>query len=319
MGKKKLLRDPLKIETVDGLEIKRSQKLRAEIKQHYVEKFFNKFMNKFIFDGLDYQQIRFMMIQFWKPTGGSNAFYKLPMTETELHPQGELIITPWAPNGVWNIYNFPTECTLINTRGVPFIPSRSLKIDEEVVIGYINKNHKGIYCSISEKIDELVDIDMAIRGNLKGLKTPWIVGVSPENKKAVDKFIQGLEDDDPYLFLTIDDLQNAKTLVSGAPLYIDKFEVKRQQVEDEINTILGFNSVGIMNKKEHLTVGEVDMTSEDSSANNDIYFDSLVEIFDRVKKVLGYEVKVSMNKPEMIYNEMGEEASPDEEEEVEDE
>lgn len=318
MPKKKVMTDPLK-ETIPGtdIETKKSRKLRAIIKQHYVEKFFNKFMNKFTFEGLDYQQIRYMMKRFWSESGGSCAFYKLPFTETKEHPQGELIITPFAPGGLWNIYDFPTKVNLINTRGVSFIPDKSLEVDKEVVIGYINRNHKGVYCSIAEKIDELVDIDMAIRGNLKALKTPWVVGVSPENKKAVEKFIQALEDDDPYLFLTIDDLQNAKTLVSGAPIYIDKFEVKRQQVEDDINTILGFNSIGIMNKKEHLTTGEVDMSSEDTNASNDVFYDCLTEIFDRVDKILKYHVKVGMNKPEMVYNEMGEEI-PDEEE-VEDE
>lgn len=319
MPKKKIIRDPL-AKTIDGLEVKRSQTLRKRIKQHYVEKFFNKWMNKFTFDGLDYQQIRYMMKRFWMESGGSCAFYKLPYTEVEEHPQGVLIITPFSPAGLYNIYDFPTQCLLVNTRGVKFIPSKPLNIDEEVVIGYINRNHKGVYCSIATKIDELVDLDMAIRGNLKALKTPWMVGVSPENKKAVKDFFTSLEDDDPYLFMTIDDLQNAKTLVSGASLYIDKFEVKRQQVEDEINTILGFNSVGIMNKKEHLTTGEVDMSSEDTNASNDVYLDSLEEIFDRVRNILGYNVKPALNKPDLWYNEdEGEVPNKEDEEDVEDE
>lgn len=311
MPKKKLVRDPLIINK-DGEIIKKSQKLRKEIKQYYVEKFFNKWMNKFTFGNLDYQQIRYMMKRFWMETAGSCAFYKLPFTQTDLHPQGELIITPFAPAGVWNIYDFPTQYTLINTRGVPFIPSRPLEADKEVVIGYINRNHKGVYASIAAKIEELVDVEMAIRGNLKALKTPWVIGVSPENKGAADRFTQGLNDDDPYLFITVDDIQNAKSLVSGAPLYIDKFEVKRQQIVDDIETMLGFNSVGIMNKKEHLTTGEVDMSSEDTNATNDIFYDCLIEMFTRVKDILGYEVTVALNKPEMMYNE-DEGEIPDEE------
>ena len=316
MAKKKVLRDPLS-KDIAGVEVKRSQLLRKAIKQHYVEKCFNKWMNKFAFKGLDYQQVRYMMKRFWMESGGSCAFYKLPFTTTELKPEGELIITPFAVGGLYNIYDFCTEVTLVNTRGVNFIPAQPLKVDEEVVLGYINRNHKGIYCSIATKVDELVDIDMAIRGNLKALKTPWIVGVSPENKKAVSNFVNAMEDDDPFLFITLDELQNAKTLVSGAPLYIDKFEVKRQQVLDDIDTLLGFNSVGIMNKKEHLTTGEVSMSSEDTNVNNDVFYDCLVEMFDRVKKVLGYSVEVSLNQAEMMYNDYEEEESNEDEEDVE--
>lgn len=307
MPKKKLIRDPLVATGPDGLVIKKSAELRKRVKQYYVEKCFNKWMNKFTFDGLDYQQIRYMMKRFWMESGGSCAFYKLPMTENEEHPQGELIITPFSPAGVYNIYDFPTQTLLVNTRGVSFIPSRPLNIDEEVVIGYINRNHKGVYSLIANKIDELVDIDMAIRGNLKALKTPWMIAVTPENKKIVKEFYDNLDSDDPYLFVTIEDIQNAKSLVSGASLYIDKFEVKRQQVEDEINTMLGFDTVGIMNKKEHLTVGEVEMNGEQTNAANDIFLDSLNEIFTRVKDVLGYTVIPALNKPEMVYNDYEEE------------
>lgn len=300
MPKKKVISNPLEVDD-NGFAIKKSKIIRAKIKQHYVEKCFNKWMNKFTFKkGLDYQQIRYMMKRFWQEDAGGCAFYVLPLSKREEAPEGELIITPFAPSGLYNIYDFPIGCRLINTRGVKFIPTEELIIDKDVVIGYIAPNHKGVYTLISTKIEELVELEMAIRGNIKALKTPWMIGVTPENKKVIEKFYASLEDDDPYLFVPIDEIANAKSLLSGAQIYIDKFEVKRQQILDEIDTILGFNSVGIMNKKEHLTTGEVAMNSEETSTFNDIFYDYLKELFKRVKKVLGYTIEFDMNVPAMM-------------------
>ena len=55
-----------------------------------------------------------------------------------------------------------------------------------------------------------------------------------------------------------------------------------------------------MNKKEHLTTGEVAMNSEETSTFNDIFYDSLKEVFKRVKDVLGYTIEVEMNVPAMM-------------------
>ena len=102
-------------------------------------------------------------------------------------------------------------------------------------------------------------------------------------------------------------------------IIIDKLEVKRQQIEDDINTILGFNGVGIMEKKEHLTTGEVNMNSEATNANNDIYMDCLTELNQRIIDVLGYDMQPSLNKPEVVYTENDETAEEDNEEEEDNE
>ena len=160
---------------------------------------------------------------------------------------------------------------------------------------------------------------MTMRCNLRAHKMPWVFGTTPENKAKIDDIINSIDDDDPYLTMSLEDIKNMQVFNTNAPYIIDKLEVKRQQIEDDINTILGFNGVGIMEKKEHLTTGEVNMNSEATNANNDIYMDCLTELNQRIIDVLGYDMQPSLNKPEAIYTENDEDDPEDDEEEEENE
>lgn len=268
-----------------------SQKIRQKIEFYYNEKFFNLFLNKYKFTGINRQQQDYIMRQFWGATGRV-ACYKLPMTESESTPEGVVIFTPFAPSGLYNIYNWPVEVTLINTRAVNFIPNNSLKVNEEVVLGFIQRDRKGIYSTIEEKIHQLVDIEMTIRTNLKSQKTPYLIGITPENEFKMQNLYDNLMDDDPSLFVSLEELQNAKALVSGAPYIIDKLEAQRRAVESEILTRLGVDNLGLSEKKEHFIVDEVNANNEVINDSDDIYLDCLNEFFKDVKEVLGYTITV---------------------------
>ena len=89
----------------------------------------------------------------------------------------------------------------------------------------------------------------------------------------------------------------------------------RQKVEDDINTILGCSNVGIAEKKEHLIVDEVQANDQAIQSSNDDFLDMVQEFFDRIEKVFGYKVTISLkhdaqemeNDTQMEYNEDGEE------------
>lgn len=270
--------------------------LRENIRQYYLEKFFNQFLNRFEFEGLDYQQIAYIMRKFWDANCGTVAAHVLPHTMNENYPEGVIIFTPWTMSGVYNIYDYPTKALLINTRGVDFIPTEALPLDEEggVCIGYIQKDRKGISANIEAMIEKLVDIECVIRTNLKSQKTPWLIGVTPENEFRMNELWDNLDSDDPKLFVSLDELQVAKALVSGAPYVLDKLEAQRQQVENEILTRLGINNVGIMQKKEHFTVDEVNSNNQQIAASGDEYIDCLTEWFTNIKTFLGYSISVKL-------------------------
>lgn len=314
MSKKKAVKRR-EYEASNGIVYSVSQKVRDRILFYYRDKFFNKFLNKFDFGNLDYQQKHYLLKKFWSKNCGKLAFFIIKGTKGGEYPNGMLGICPYTFAGVFNMFDFQTKCMLIDTHATGVIPTTEQEVDKDVVLGWITRNQKGVEALIETKLEEVVDIEMTIRCNLRAHKMPWVFGVTPENKSKIDKLIQSIDDDDPYLTMSLEDIKNMQVFNTGAPFIIDKLEVKRQQVEDEINTILGFNSVGIMEKKEHLTTGEVDMNVEASNASNDIYMDCLTELNERIKKVLNYDMQPMLNKPIEEYTEGEEE---DEEEENED-
>ena len=247
----------------NGNQIQVSQNLvtRKKILFHYNEKFFNKFFNKYAprIKGLSYQQINFILRKFWSEgTIGcflrsdwkvikDNTFYKN-------HPEEEIVFAPWVMYDRYNIYDYPIALTFINTRAVSFIPTTSFTIDENAVIGYIQRNKKSVFSSIEVKIAQLVDIEMTIRTNLKTQKYPWVIGVSPEDKEKLKNLFSQMEEDNPYIVAGFDDLKNSKAIVSGAPYTLDKLYQLKQAIENEILTILGVNNIGMLETKYGITV-----------------------------------------------------------------
>ena len=274
--------------------------VRRKIRFFYLEKFFNKWMNKFDFIGLNYQQKHYIMKKFWAV--GTVACSQIKSADPELAglmddgsvDMGEnaLIFTPWAFANRYNIYDFPTHATLINTRGVKFITPRILEIDKEVVIGFAQKNHKSVFSSIEAKLDELVDIEMKKRTSRKAQSQPWMFTFSPEDFEQAKVLQEQLEDDNPYLFVPFKDVDKVKGIISNAPYIVDKFEQDRQKVENDILTMLGVNNVGVGEKKEHLIVDEVNANNEDVEQQSYSFKSEVEDFFDRVNAAFGYDVRV---------------------------
>ena len=286
---------------------KRTYQIRDQFKQHYINKFFNKWMNKFKFEGLNYQQIDYIMRKFWDV--GSVAVSKpvgLP-NNLGLDDDYAVVFTPWVMAEVYNIYDWPTMATAINTRGVPFINVEPQLLDEGIVIIYCQRNKKGIYSSIEAKLNELVDIEMILRIALKTTKFPWLFTTTPENKTAVEKLAKDLESDEPTLFTTLEESEKGKGFTTGASYVADKLEQMRQKVEDDIMTILGVQNVGIAEKKEHLIVGEVEANNQAIEQSDDEFLQIMQEGFERANKVFNKKVVVSLNKEEEIEYNNGEE------------
>ena len=276
----------------------------------YLNKYYSLFMNKYDIIGVDYQQRDFILRKFW--IDGRLACFKLKGTEgsTE-HPQGLGVFCPYAPSR-YNIYDFPIYVTLINIRGVSFIPAGLQKVDEDVVIGWCQRNKKSVYSLVDFYLQKITDVEMVIKMNLKAQKTPWIIGATPEDNKKIQSILDNLEDDNPDLFVDLEDVEKAKALVSGAPYVLDKLYNYKQALENELKEYLGLENMGMGEKKEHLITAEIEASDEVIGESNYNFIDTIKEFFDNIEKVLGLKYDI-VEKHQIEYSD-----DTEEEEEIED-
>ena len=201
-----------------------------------------------------------------------------------------IVFTEFAPVK-YNIYDFPIEVTLINNRGVPFIPMTPQLINTDVVIGYAQRNKKGIRELVHYYINKLTNIDITIQINLIAQKSPWIIGTTPENQNKMEEFWSNLISDNPKLFASIEDVEKAKALVSGAQYTIDKLYNYKVAVENELREYLGLTNLGFSE--------EVKSNNEVTSRSSECILNPLQEFCERVKMYLGYDISVELNAPDI--------------------
>ena len=301
------------------------KKIKDRIRFFYVEKFFNKWMSKYEYPELNYQQKHYIMKKFWSVgnvacsnVASADKLLAGLMASGEVDlKENQIIFTPWAFANRYNIYDFPTHATLINTRGVKFITSRVLEIDKEVVIIYAQKNHKSVWSSIEVKVEEIVDLEMKKRTALKAQSQAWFFAFSPEDFKIAKALQESLDNDDPYMFGAFNDPDRIKGIQSGAPYIVDKIQ---QQIDGRVNevlTMLGVNNIGIDEKKEHLVVDEINANNEDIEQQSISFKSEIEDGFERVDKVLKFKVHVvDMNEMfKEAEDEVDEEEDPNDEEE----
>lgn len=286
---------------------------RKQLKSVLFNKYFNLYMNNYEFSGdLDYQQREYILLQMWSL--GQIACFKLENSEgSSEHKNGLGVFCPFAP-GYWNIYNWPTKVSLVNTRGVRFIPAGLKEVDKDVVIGYAMRNRKPVSLFVESYVERIVDVLMVIKTNLKTHKMPWLIIGTPEDQNKLRILFESLKQDEPELFTDSDSSDKFKALVSGAPYIIDKLYQYCECLENELREFLGFGNIGVGEKKEHLINAEVSANNAIIEANQNCLVDSIKEFFERCNKVFGFDYGVEIKKVEIPEFE-----ESDEEEEIENE
>lgn len=276
---------------------------RKAFTYYYTEMILNKWLSKFNLIGLNYKQARFLLMKLWSK--GSVGFcrpttYKeMPSDLQEMLGDESLLIVDYAVADRYDIYNYPTKAMAINNRGVSFIPTTPLVIDKEIVIIYAQEHHHAIYDSIKSKIDKIVDLEMILYACNKIQKSNWAIGIDIEDRVASKGILKDLYSDNPYIVATFEQLKEVKSLVSSAPFVSDKFENMIQKNLDEIYTFLGFNNVGVLEKKEHLLDNEIEANNNVIATNNDNFLDMIEEGLERVNKVFNTTLKVELKNKEI--------------------
>lgn len=282
-----------------------------EIIHQYNNRYYNLFMAQFKWKGINKKQENFIMRKFW--ADGTIAAGKEKVA-------GELYFTPYAVCDI-DMYQQPEGINLVNYKNVPFIPNDKQIVNKDVVIGYIQHNHKGVYSTVNWYVRRIAQVEAVIYTNLQLHKLPYLIPVEPEAKKKAEDVITRILNNEIVVFADIDP-DAIQAVQTDAPYIIDKLYDYKQCLENELKTYLGINNNGV-EKQEQLQLSEVNANNIEINDSENVFLDCLQTFCKDIKDVLGVDVSVeSTSKPvenDGEYHKDGEKTGPKEEDKEEDE
>lgn len=267
----------------------------TKIKNQIDIKYYNMFIEKFKIEGLEYQERNYILKQLYNV--GTIGAIRVENSESEYNPSGDLIFVPYAPT-LFNIYDYPVSATPINKRGLPFIPNNPLIVGEEIVIGFIQPDRRGIKEIVNYYSTRIAEVEQTIRTNLFTHKMPFLIAVTPENKQRMETLINRVLEGENKVLVDVSDVGSIKVLNANNNYIIDKLKQYSQQLENELRERLGFDNLGTMEKKEHLITSEVEVNNDVINNSNDIYLSNLESFFADINDLFGYKISVELKSDE---------------------
>lgn len=264
---------------------------RASMTHFYNNYFYNIFMSSYEWTGLDYQEERFLMNSFWDK--GTVAICNEKVS-------GALLVVQYSESK-YNIYSFPITATPIAFNDYTnIVPNEPLLIDKDIVIGWCQKNKKGIKELADIYIDKIVEIEMIIHSQLTHHKNPWLIKCTPEDSKKLEELLDNVFNDEEVLYVDSEDPGKIDILSNSSPYVIDKLYQYKKDLENEFLTYLGVDNIAI-EKKERLIVDEAESNNALIKDNSDNFLDCMQEFCERVGTVLGHSISVeAKNAPKEV-------------------
>ena len=253
-------------------------------------KYFNIWMNRYIIPELDYQQNNYIFRKLY--ADGTIAGFLIKETAgSEEYPNGMPVFCPYAVNTI-NLYDYPIDVSLVNVRGVKFIPATLQRVDKDVVIGWCQTNKKPVRAIIEYYAERLSLVEEVIKINLNSHRVPWMLVTTPEDEKAVEELFDAVMSGEGVPHVPSDFAEKVKVLTSGTQFIIDKLYDYKNALEDELRESLGCDNLGVKNKKEHLITAEIESNDEMTEESEDIFFDEIQAFCDRFTETFGFTIHV---------------------------
>lgn len=264
-----------------------------KIKHININKFYNLFMNSLEWDGLTKEEEDYVMKKYWA-IGTLGAF--------DLKNIG-LAFAPYAVQG-YGLYDVPVDCNVINERNVPGFPLQPLKVNKDIVIGYIQRNKKSIYEFVEYYATRMAQVDMVINTNLEIQKMPFLIGIDDSDTTNANNIVKKILNNELVVFANLEELQLVKTLVNSSPYIIDKLYAYKNNLESECLTYLGIDNSQIDVDK--LAVDQINANNDMINSNSEGFVRELTKWCDDIEEYLGYKISVkATHKPvESVHQEM---------------
>lgn len=250
-------------------------------KQMYINKYYNLFINNFKWNGLEKEEEEYVMRKYYG-TGTLGAFNMANIGT---------VYAPYSVNG-YGLYDVPTDCTVINERNIPGFPTTPLKVNKDIVIGYIQKNHKPIAKTVEFYATRLAQIEMVLNTNLELQKMPYLIGIDQSDRANANNVINKILNNEIVVFANMEEVQSVKALVNETPYILDKLYMFKNNVESELLTYLGIDNSQIDVDK--LAVDQVNANNQMINNNAEGYKNELNKWCDDIRKYLGKDISVEI-------------------------
>lgn len=260
------------------------QQMQVRIKTMYMNKYYNIFMNMFKWTGLDDEQEHYLMKKFW--SDGTIAAFKIKNID-------ELGFAPYA-EFEWNMYDFAEKVNLINERGVPFIPSTVQVVNKDVVLGWIQSNHKSVKQIVEYYIDRMVQVDMVINTNIELHKLPFLIGVDTADKDKLDDVVDRILNNELVVFTDLEVLNLVQSLQTAPQYIIDKLHAYRIQLENELLSYLGIDNSGNSEKATTMLLDEINANNELINNSQEQFKVNIDKFIAKLKEVLGITISAEI-------------------------
>lgn len=255
-----------------------------KIKFQMIQRYFRLYMGRYDIPEITPIARNYLLKAFWET--GTIAAYNMPITN-------DLAFEGYEPIGNLGQYGVFRKFKLINEFGLStqIVPDKTFTRDKDIVIGYATTSHEAIIKIVSEQVDRILGVRIAIDNNLDLNKIAFILKTSLTNKSRLEKAIRDVLTGMKAVVINSDDYDAIKTPDNLNTNYIvDKLRAYEKDLEQDLLTFLGINNMGMSEKKERAITDEVKSNNELIARYGHTLEKSLNEFKDEIKKVLGHDI-----------------------------
>jgi len=257
------------------------KELFLKFKHVYMNKYYNLFINNFKWNGLEKEEEDYIMRKYY--ADGTLSAFNMKNIGT--------VFAPYSVNG-YGLYDVPTDCIVINERNIPGFPTTPLKVNKEIVLGYIQKNRKSIASLVDFYSARLAQIEMVLNTNLELQKMPYLIGIDQSDRANANNVINKILNNEIVVFANMMEIQSVKALVNESPYILDKLYAFKNNVESELLTCLGIDNSQIDVDK--MAVDQINANNQMINNNAKGYEDELNKWCEKIKTVLGKDMSVEL-------------------------
>ena len=297
----------------DDEDLRAIARERADIKRRLYERYFNLFASSWKWEGFAREEREAIIRSLW--TRGTIGALRI---SDEL-----LAFVPYAPQD-FNLYGTPVTAVPVPSRTAPYIPTRALSTsalrinsargveEPEIVLGWSQHTLRPIKDSLADWIDDLVELEMAIRMNIDLQKIPFVFKCTNQNEAKLRNLIQRVTFGSSMVAIGVDEVGSVDAMTTGAPYLLDKLEEQKERIEKEVLTFLGIDN--LKEKPERMQGDEINANNDEININRDAILDNVKEWVRLVDEAFGTSHSVeAKTTSQSLYEEPKQEEKNDDE------